>query len=248
MSVLLRIGYIFLAGLGISSSAVAEKATFLGGQFSGRATLASDYVFRGESETADGEIPAIQIDFSWTHSSNWYTGIFASTNRFTSAPDVDVVVAPYVGKSGDIGNSDFQYNVFVFHYMYPGVSELDYTELWINASKTFDKTTLGLEVTPTLNDWFGVEDWRGVNYAVHSTHKFNPQWSLSGSFGTQQLDGDGAEGWLHWNLGVKHNLAGLDLDLRYHDSDIDSSHKVYGSPSGLEIFEQRLVFGISKGF
>ena len=41
---------------------------------------------------------------------------------------------------------------------------------------------------------------------------------------------------------------GLTFDLRYHDTDITSSHKVYGTPAGLKIFDQRVVFAVSKSF
>lgn len=36
--------------------------------------------------------------------------------------------------------------------------------------------------------------------------------------------GEGAEGWTHWNLGISKTLWGLIFDLRYHDTDVDSSH------------------------
>lgn len=241
------LGLILLSVSQMSFSSDAEK-DFVGGDFSGRITLASDYVFRGESETADGDIPAVQTDVTWTHSSDTYAGVFVSSNKFTSAPDVNSVVAPYLGKFGDTGLWGIDYNVFIFHYIYPGVSELDYTELWLNASKDFNNTTVGVEITPTLNDWFGVDGWEGVNYALHLKYTLLDQWKLSASVGEQDLNGDGAEGWRHWNTGVNRSFFGFDFDVRYHDSDIDSSHKVYGSPQGLEIFDQRWVFGVSKGF
>ena len=64
----------------------------------------------------------------------------------------------------------------------------------------------------------------------------------------RQLDGTGAQGWHHWNLGVSKKFVGLTFDLRYHDTDITSGHKVYGSPAGLKIFDQRVVFAVSKSF
>lgn len=236
--------------LTVSPAALASTAEsdLWGGDFSGRITLASDYVFRGESETEDGDIPALQGDITWTHSSHFYAGVFTSSNKFYSAPEVDAVIAPYIGKFGDSGLWGINYNVFVFHYMYPGVSELDYTELWLNVSKDINNTNIGIEVTPTLNDWFGVDGWQGVNYALHVKHTLNNRWKLSASFGKQDLDGEGAQGWRHWNVGVNKQFFGMDFDVRYHDSDVDSSHRVYGSPQGVEIFDQRWVLGVSKGF
>ncbi len=225
----------------------AEPEDFLNGRMSGSVKLATDYVFRGESETADGDIAAVQLDLTWTHESNVYLGLFTSSNKFTSAPDVSSVVAPYVGRSGKLFDA-IDYNFFVFHYLYPNARELDYTELWLMASKRFQKLTIAVEVTPTLNDWFGVKDWQGVNYAVHPSYALADFLTLSASLGYQDLDGRGAEGWMHWNLGIKANYGSIDWDLRYHNSDIDRSHKVYSSKDGREIFDDRIVLGLSKRF
>lgn len=212
------------------------------GNFSGSFKLATDYVFRDESEVNDGEIPAVQASLTWTHNNGTYAGVFGST------PDIYAVTGPYFGKSDEVFDSKFSYNVFIFHYMYPGADGLDYTELWMKVGKSFGSIHVDLEVTPTLNDWFGVKGWSGVNYTVHPSHIFDNGMTLSGSIGYQDLDGDGAEGWNHWNLGLSSILWGLAWDMRYHDTDIDSSHKVYGSPSGIKIFDERFVFALSKSF
>ena len=91
-------------------------------------TTDTDYVFRGESEVNDGEIPAVQASLTWTHNNGTYVGVFGSTNKFESTPDIYAVIGPYFGKSGEVFDSKFSYNVFIFHYMYPGADGLDYTE------------------------------------------------------------------------------------------------------------------------
>lgn len=225
-----------------------SKETLFNGTFSGSLEIATDYVFRGESEVADGDIPAIKGSFTWTHKDGIYAGVFGATNKFESSPDVRAVLAPYIGKFGTFGDSDISYNVFVFHYTYPGVENMDYTELWMEVAKDFGPVNMKVEVTPTLNDWFGVEGWSGVNYAIHPSTTFDNGIKVSGSVGYQELSGEGAQGWTHWNLGMSKNLYGLNVDVRYHDSDIDSSHKVYGSEQGQRIFDQRYVFSVSKSF
>jgi uncharacterized protein (TIGR02001 family) len=227
----------------------SSDAQFLGGNFGGSAKLASDYVFRGESEVADGDIPSVQVTFSWAHEDNGiYAGVFSSTNKFTGTPEISAVVGPYIGKSGNLTDSGITYDIMVFHYMYPGTENLDYTELWIQAAKQFEHFRIGVEITPTLNDWFGVDGWSGVNYAIHPSTTFDNGVTLSASVGYQELSGEGAEGWTHWNVGVSKSVFGLMLDMRYHNTDVDSSHKVYGDPAGLEIFDDRLVFSVSKSF
>lgn len=232
----------------ISAFSEETKNTLLNGNLATTLTLATDYVFRGESETNDGSMPTIQLATTWTHKSNTYIGLFASTNKFTSAPKVDSVVGPYIGDFGKIANTSFNYNVFVFHYMYPNNSSLNYTELWMKLNKQFDSLNVELEVTPTLSNWFGVDGWNGVNYALHSTYNVGENTKVSATYGHQSLSGNGAEGWNHWNAGVKYSLNNIDFDLRYHNTNVDESHKVYGHPNGIKIFNDRVVAGVTISF
>jgi len=234
--------------LSTSISAQEPKEVFLGGTFSGSASIATDSVFRGESTVVDGDIPAISAGFSWTHNDGFYVGVSGATSQYTSTPDIRSTVSPYIGKFGTLADTGINYNTVLYHYIYPGAEDSNYTELWIEADKDFGPVNLKVEVTPTLDDWFGVDGWSGVNYAIHPSTTFDNGITLSAAIGYQDLSGEDAEGWTHWNMGVSKTVYGLNLDLRYHDSDMDSSHKVYGSPEGIDIFEQRIVLGVSKSF
>ncbi|NMG31772.1 TorF family putative porin [Aromatoleum evansii] len=225
-----------------------DKPVVLGGTVGGSVKFATDYVFRGESETVSGEIPAVQASLTWTHSTGVYLGYFGSTNKFEGSPDIYAVVGPYLGKYGSIGDSGFNYNVMAFSYQYPGANRYNYSELYMYLDRNFGPVNLKLEVTPTLDDWFGVDGWKGVNYAIHPKVALGDGWGVDGSFGYQELTGHGAEGWKHWNVGVTKSMWGLNFDLRYHDTDVDRSHKVYGSRDGRKIFKERVVFAVSKSF
>ncbi len=230
------------------ASAEQSKEQFLNGTFSGSAGIATDSVFRGESTVADGDIPAISAGFTWTHNDGFYAGVSGATAQYESTPDIRSSLSPYIGKFGTLGDSDITYNVVLYHYTYGGSSDSNYTELWMEVAKDFGPVNMKLEVTPTLDDWFGAKGWSGVNYAIHPSTTFDNGIKLSGAVGYQDLSGEGAEGWTHWNLGVSTEFHGLTVDLRYHGSDVDSSHKVYGDPQGLKIFDDRIVFGVSKSF
>ncbi|MGL4473208.1 MAG: TorF family putative porin [Shewanella sp.] len=238
-----------MAGLLLCGSqlnlANAADNQLLGGEITGKLTFASDYVFRGESETVDGEVPAVQGTLNWGNAQGWYAGVFASNIKFQD-PNLEIVTAPYIGKAGNFGDSGFSYDVMVFSYLYPGASYSNYTELWLRVAKQFDQAKVQLEVTPTLDDWFGVKDWSGVNYAIHPSYQFSNGFNVSGSYGYQDLSGPGAEGWGHWNIGVSKRWVSLDFDLRYHGSTVDGEHLVYGGQT--EIFDDRLVIGVSKSF
>jgi uncharacterized protein (TIGR02001 family) len=230
------------------ASSEENKEKLFNGVFSGSAGIATDSVFRGESTVADGDTTAISTNFTWTHNTGAYAGVSSATAEYESTPAIKSNVSPYIGKFGTFADSDISYNVFVYHYIYAGDKDSNYTELWMKVGKTFGSVKLELEVTPTLDDWFGVDGWSGVNYALHPSKAFANGMTLSGSVGYQDLSGKDAEGWGHWNLGVSKNFYGLNVDFRYHDSTIDSSHKVYGSEQGLRIFDSRFVLGISKSF
>ena len=61
-----------------------ESKKYLNGTVSTWFELASDYVFRGESETNDGEIPSVKVAVTWTHDSGFYAGIYACLPFFLS--------------------------------------------------------------------------------------------------------------------------------------------------------------------
>ena len=244
-----KISKILVTGTAIllAQGAMAEdKNTLLGGTFSASAKFATDYVFRGESEVNDGEIPAVQGSITWSHPSGFYAGYFGSTNKFVTAPEISAVVGPYVGKSGTFGTSDIGYNVMVFDYQYPGASQYNYTELYMYLNKQFGNVNLKLEVTPTLNDWFGWKGHKGIAYAIHPKVNLSDDFTLDGSYGYQHLSGTGAEGWRYWNIGISKPYLGLTFDLRYHGATVDNSHKVYGAHTNL--FKDRVVFAVSKSF
>lgn len=241
-------------GAFMQGAAAQEKETLFGGTISATTKMGTDYVFRGETETDDGKVPMVQGSFTWTHSTGFYVGYFGSTNKFATAPKISAVVGPYAGKSGTIGNTDIGYNVMVFDYQYPGANMYNYTELYMYLFKQFGDLNLKLEVTPTLRDWFGWQGVRGVNYAAHAKYNLPEGFAVDGSFGYQDLSGaPTAEGWMHWNLGVTKTYMGLNLDLRYHGTNLDSSHKVYGynATTGNDysyMFKDRVVFSVSKTF
>jgi len=217
------------------------------GDIHGKMTIASDYVFRGESETFDGDVPVVQGTLSWSHDTGWYAGVFVSNVKFED-PNLKVVIGPFVGQTGQVGLAGLTYDIMVYSYLYPGASYSNYTELWLTVGKQFGKSIWKFEVTPTLDDWFGVDGWNGINFAIHPSYEFDHNFIASGSIGYQHLDGAGAEGWTHWNLGISKLIYGLNFDLRYHGSDIDSSHLVYGSSNGQKIFDDRVVIGVTKTF
>jgi len=177
---------IFLAGLSATLAASTavyaneeqevniEPKKHLNGTVSTWLELASDYVFRGESETNDGEIPSAKIAITWTHDSGFYAGLYGADNLFPDNSSngtngkIGSIWGPYIGMSGAIGDTGFSYNSMLFQYVYPGDSDSNYLELFNYLTlPAFGNLTLKLEFSPTLTDWFGVDDLQSYNYAIH---------------------------------------------------------------------------------
>lgn len=244
-----------------------DKDVLFGGKFSTWVELASDYVFRGESETNDGKIPSLKAAITWSHPSGFYVGYYGANNLFPGGNDeennskINALYGPYVGLTvTDIAGTGFNYHGMLFKYIYPGDYNSNYLEMFNWVDKQVGKMNYKFEYSPTLTDWFGVKDLQSHNIA------FLPSWTaphgftVSGGVGYQffdskgqnyDLDGNGKEqlNWWHWNLGVSRNVFGYKVDLRYHNTDIKKGeHDFYGYDSNHQIVDDRFVFAVSKSF
>mgnify|MGYP003556726457 CR=1 FL=1 len=123
-----------VGALGFVGSLPALAAEEL--SISGNVTLASEYVFRGQSQTQ--EDPAFQASVDYAHASGFYAGIWGSSVDFTAEDTLpededgaDVEIDYYVGFASDI-NDTFSYDVSGVYYTYPGANDgidYDYPEL-----------------------------------------------------------------------------------------------------------------------
>ena len=98
--------------LASSSAALAE--------ISANVTLASDYVFRGVSQT-DNQL-AIQGGFDWGHDSGFYVGTWASnvdSQFFGGATDPQIELDLYAGFANEFSNG-LGYDLGYLRYQYPG--------------------------------------------------------------------------------------------------------------------------------
>jgi uncharacterized protein (TIGR02001 family) len=147
-----------------------------------------------------------------------------------------------------------------FQYIYPGDRDSNYLEMFNYVDKQFGRFNLKLEYSPTITDWFGVEDLQSHNVAVHPSVSLPYGFTLSGGVGYQffdnsgpslDADGDGKEelDWWHWNIGISRNVFGFNVDIRYHDTDIKKGdHDFYGFDSNHQIVDDRVMIAVSKSF
>lgn len=181
--------------------------------FSYNAGVASDYIFRGVSQT-DGPQGFGGVDIS---SGALYAGAWVSNVDF--GDDTDAEYDLYVGVKPELGPVAFDLAAIYYGYVdEPTGSDYEYTEFKVAASMPFGPVTAGTA-------WYYSPDFFGgtgeaVYGEVNGSWAINDKWSIGGALGKQAIDD--ADDYTTWNFGVGWApIDHLALDLRYHDSDLD---------------------------
>ncbi|RUO23309.1 hypothetical protein CWE08_01270 [Aliidiomarina iranensis] len=113
-----------LAGLFSSATQAVETSKW---QVSGDATLTTNYVFRGISQTSRG--PAVQVTFATEHTSGLYASVWASNVNFGEG---SLEVDGTLGWRGQLSAST-SLDTGVIYYHYPeeaSADEYDYAEIF----------------------------------------------------------------------------------------------------------------------
>ncbi|ABS64210.1 conserved hypothetical protein [Parvibaculum lavamentivorans DS-1] len=191
------------------------------GSISGNLRLATNYMFRGISQTDDG--PQLQGDVTWTHDSGLYVGMWAS-NTDAGGPGNSVEIDPFIGFSNPIGDSGFTYDLGFWYYAYPG-SDFDYDYWEVYGILTYDfETTSVAGAVWYADNYFGEDFFNDVSAtAVDVTVTQALPWdlSVSGTLGRQTFDetgGIGDQDYTYYDFGVSKDWNDITLDLRWHDA------------------------------
>lgn len=189
----------------------AEPAWSVGGSVTG----ASDYVWRGVSQTS--EDPALLLDLYAEHESGWYVGASAANVDFDDPDDgMDWELEPYVGWSGDLG-AGAGLDVYVSKVMYPGHADgydIDYTEL--NATVSFaGYYHVGLAYSP---DIFNLGE-KGLYYNAGAEWPLGESGlTLAVQAGHYDLDDAAGDSYSDWMVGLSRGFGPVDVQLQYTDT------------------------------
>lgn len=230
-----------LAGLLLSTSGAAFS------EISGNVTLATDYAFRGVSQT-DNQM-ALQGGFDWAHDSGFYVGTWASNvapSFFLGPTDPQLEVDLYAGYSGEAGG--FGYDLGVARYNYPGASDSNTTEIYVggsyglsdsvSASATFYYSNELNFVAVPESAWYldlGAEAAlpRDVTLAAHI--------GFSDGDAYDPTKGGLASDYVDYSIGVSKEIGGLGLDLTLVDTNDDGA-----TAFGKSVTDSRVIFSVSK--
>lgn len=196
--------------------------------------VASDYVFRGVSQTDEGGQVFGSVDVG---GGIYYAGVWASNVDFSPGDtDTNVEVDVYGGVTPEYAGWSFDFAAIYYAYLNQPTesAELGYFEAKAAASRALGPATVGgaFYFSP---EYFG-ETGRAYYYEANGAFTFNDRISVSGALGRQVLDELDDADYTTWNIGA--TLAVTDnvgIDVRYHDTDADD----FG-----DLYEERVVASI----
>jgi len=191
-------------------------------QFTFNATAATDYVFRGISQTEDG---AAVFGAARATYDNFYVGVGVENVNFHNSTDAEYDLS--AGWTPIVAG--FRLDLGVIRYGYidqPAHTRIDTTELKAVALHDFGPATLAVAVYYTQNFFGSSHD--GVYVEGRGSYRITKTLTASGALGRQTVD-SGADH-TTWNAGLTYAFTKhVALDLRYYDTDQHDLGKPYGS-------------------
>lgn len=229
-----------LAALALPGLAQAQEAVEAGEEpatwsFGGEVVAASDYVWRGVSQTM--EDPALQVDLVVEHGSGFYAGAFASNVDFGDSEDgIGYEFNPYIGWAGELG-AGTALDVFVSRVAYPGHNgadyDIDYTE--IEATLTFvEQYHVGVAYSPDIFN-LGAKGWyyyAGAEWALGDSGL-----NLAVQAGHYDLDAAAGDRYSDWQVSLDRDFGPINARLQYTDT------SSYGEPLSETVGDASLADG-----
>jgi uncharacterized protein (TIGR02001 family) len=219
---------VLLLGLMLSGAAAAAVE--------GNATLTSDYVWRGSSQS-DGD-PAAQAGIKLGSESGWYASVWGSGVSFQpdngARSEFDVVA----GWGGALGE-DWALDVNLTRYLYPSSNvDLDWTEL--NSTLTWQQR-YWLQVGVSDDALAGGHS--GTYAQLGARLPLGEQWRLEGAVGHYWLASAQGDDYLHGQLSAIWKVHGpWELRLTAHDTD-NAAKRLFPGNAG-----SRVEFAVQTTF
>ena len=213
---------LWMLGTGLSNATASELT------LSGDVTFASDYAFRGISQTE--EAPALQGGLSLSSASGFYASVWGSNVDFLAEGTLELDVM--LGWSGAI-NDDWSTDVGIMRYGYPN-AEIDGSNFYeLYGSLSYKDLTFGLAYSDDYYANSGNFIYVYANYA----YALSDNLSLDLHVGQNEYD-DSSASYLDWSIGLSTEVLGAGLSLTYVDTDIDGSY----------LADSRVILAVSKSF
>ena len=219
----------------IAVLALGAAATMAHAQVSSTITVASDYDFRGITQTARD--PAVQASLDLSTESGFYIGAWASNVDFGRGADANAEIDLYAGMRGSFSD-DWTYDIGAVQYTYqPGGDKVDFAEAY---------ATLGYKAV-SAKLWYA---WDFSNSGKAATYmELNGAVPLPNDFSLNLHGGyssgdywDGTE-YFDYSIGVSKTVGNFALGLKWVDgSDLESAKNV---PDDVFTSESKVLFTVA---
>lgn len=202
----------------------AQEAAPSSWTIGGSAALATDYVFRGFSQT--DEEPAMQGSITATHASGFAASVWGSNVDFNDGDEASIELDGTLSYTLPAGPG--QVTLGGIYYAYPGAdSDLNYDYVEAFAGYAFrlaDKADINAQVFYSPDFFAGSGDavytTAGLTLPVAGVNGLN----LTGSAGRQWIDDEaqfGAPDYTDWSAGLSYTTdSKLGFALKYYDTSL----------------------------
>lgn len=246
---LLLAGVVGVPSFVVATPVLAEEAA--ASPIAANVTLASEYVYRGISQTR--EKLALQGGFDYAHSSGLYAGVWGSNVSWIDDLDVPGLSSSsmeldlYAGYKGKISD-DFGYDVGYLRYEYPASYPADFTkpntdELYVAGSyKMFT-----LKYSHSISNLFGATDSKGSGYLDASANfELMSGLTLGLHAGHQKIKNHADLSYTDYKVSLTKDFGGgLSVTGAYIDTNADDA--LY-TVKDTKIADSRFVLSVTKAF
>lgn len=251
-----------LAALAASSTVMAEEAAPAEHTFTANVTLASEYIYRGIGQT--NRKPALQGGFDYSHASGLYAGVWGSNvswlsdgrNDVSSSLELDL----YGGYKNTFAGGDWNYDVGVLRYNYPGTypsgyTKADTTELygaigwkWLTLKYSHVVSSHIFGFTGSN----GTDNTRGSGYLeLNAAYDLGDGWGVLGHVGHQKIKNNDDASYTDYKVGVTKDVGFGTVGLSYWTTNAKAcgdSTPVYCNAFNKDLGEGRALLSFTKTF
>lgn len=215
--------------------------------FSANVLLATEYMFRGLTQSNEGL--AIQGGFDYEYTPmGFYIGFWASSIEFPGLSQTNpssVETNLYGGFTGEFSNG-IGWDIGGLYYYYPdqsedccGAGDYNYVEMYGNLSYTFSDLVMTPEVTVGFDwspDYFG-EDNDGIHLEGAFDFSLPEDFALNFVVGYLDVEGDktftNGYDYVYYSIGVSKSFGILDFALSWNDAGSDCDDVLAGGNDDL---------------
>jgi uncharacterized protein (TIGR02001 family) len=227
------------------------------GPLTANVTVASDYRFRGLSQTF--QRPALQGGFDYAHRSGLYLGNWNSNVSSDLYPNSNLEMDVYAGYKPTFGSiaADFGF----IWYGYPGSRadvanaqtarscgdcEIDNKEIYAGATWKW----IGAKLYWSIDDFFSIPDTKNSWYLdTTANYDLGSGWGIVGHLGRQKVKNFNDATYNDWKLGVTKDLRGFILGAAYVDTNAkDAVYRLSDARKTINIGKAGLVLSMSRTF